>query len=161
VNRKSNLLTTTSFLFHSLNERLSFLKYTPGNYFRSHCDGRLALPDGRRSFITIQIYLGGDNDLLGGATRFLSNRSNNTKNYLDVDPKLGRVLIFQQRNLTHSGEDVIRGTKYALRSDLMYTRKPSGMELIRRMAKYLFILFILILPVASIRSAFFESVKYL
>ncbi|EKM74873.1 hypothetical protein AGABI1DRAFT_65211 [Agaricus bisporus var. burnettii JB137-S8] len=106
-----------------LNERLSYLKYGPGNYFRSHCDGRLELPDLRRSFITIQIYLGDDIDLQGGATRFSSNRSNNSESYIDVDPKLGRVLIFQQRSLTHSGEEVTKGIKYTLRSDLMFTRE--------------------------------------
>ena len=42
--------------------------------------------------------------------------------YLDVEPKVGRVLIFQHRNLLHSGDDVIRGTKYTLRTDLMYEK---------------------------------------
>ncbi|KAF9448733.1 hypothetical protein P691DRAFT_729118 [Macrolepiota fuliginosa MF-IS2] len=107
-----------------LNERLSFLRYGPGNYFRSHCDGMLQLPDGRKSFVTVQIYLG-DEYVQGGATRFWSN---NHKRYLDIDPKPGRVLIFQQRELTHSGEDVVQGRKYALRSDLLFVREPLGEE---------------------------------
>lgn len=79
----------------------------------------LELPDGRKSFITVQIYLG-DENIQGGATRFWSA---NHRNHFDVEPKPGRVLIFQQRGLSHSGEDVIQGTKYALRSDLMFIRE--------------------------------------
>ncbi|TFK22845.1 oxidoreductase [Coprinopsis marcescibilis] len=98
-----------------INERLSFLRYGPGNYFRDHCDGQLELPDGRKSRVTLQIYLG-DDDVKGGSTRILGRKNR----YVDVMPKKGRVLIFQQRNLCHSGEDVIKGTKYALRSDFMF-----------------------------------------
>jgi Rps23 Pro-64 3,4-dihydroxylase Tpa1-like proline 4-hydroxylase len=108
----------------SLNERLSFLKYGPGNYFRSHCDGMLELPDGRKSLVTVQIYLG-DVGCEGGATRFWSS---DLKRYTDIEPKLGRVLIFQQRGLLHSGQDVISGTKYALRSDFMFKKERSEDE---------------------------------
>ncbi|RXW17167.1 hypothetical protein EST38_g8684 [Candolleomyces aberdarensis] len=99
-----------------LNERLSYLRYGPGHYFREHCDGQLELPDGRKSRVTIQIYLGNDG-VEGGATRFHDLRS---KRAFDVLPKKGRVLIFQQRGLWHSGEDVVKGLKYTLRSDLMF-----------------------------------------
>ncbi|KAF5350088.1 hypothetical protein D9756_009251 [Leucocoprinus leucothites] len=102
-----------------LNERLSFLRYGPGNYFRSHCDGMLELPDGRKSLVTVQIYLG-DEGCEGGATRFWSA---NHGRHFDVDPKPGRVLIFQQKGLLHSGEDVVKGTKYTLRSDFMFVRE--------------------------------------
>lgn len=39
---------------------------------------------------------------------------------MDIDPKIGRVLIFQQRRLLHSGDEVLSGVKYTMRSDLMY-----------------------------------------
>lgn len=52
----------------------------------------------------------------GGATRILGPKGR----YVDIEPKKGRVLIFQQRGLAHSGEDVIEGVKYTLRSDFMY-----------------------------------------
>ncbi|KAJ3507530.1 hypothetical protein NLJ89_g6251 [Agrocybe chaxingu] len=100
-----------------INERLSFLKYGKGNYFRGHCDGQLELPDGRLSRVTLQIYLG-EEDVKGGATRIMGNRDR----YLDILPKKGRVLIFQQRNIYHSGEDVTKGIKYTLRSDFMFRR---------------------------------------
>ena len=41
---------------------------------------------------------------------------------LDVDPKMGRVLIFQHAHLLHSGDEVHKGIKYTMRSDLMYER---------------------------------------
>lgn len=39
----------------------------------------------------------------------------------DVLPKAGRILLFQHRDLIHSGDDVISGTKYTMRTDLLYT----------------------------------------
>lgn len=55
--------------------------------------------------------------LVGGATSFLS-RDESRK--MDVNPKAGRVLIFQHRDLYHSGDDVISGTKYTMRTDILY-----------------------------------------
>jgi len=101
-----------------LNERLSFLRYEQGHYFRGHCDGQLELPDGRKSRVTLQIYLG-DEDVEGGATRIsLGHRDKGA--FVDIEPKKGRVLIFQQRGLFHSGEEVTKGLKYAVRSDFMF-----------------------------------------
>jgi hypothetical protein len=46
---------------------------------------------------------------------------------LDVDPKAGRVLIFQHRGLLHSGDEVLEGVKYTMRSDLLFEfDKESG-----------------------------------
>jgi len=101
-----------------LNERLSFLRYEQGHYFRGHCDGTVELPDGRKSRVTVQIYLGDDADVEGGATRI--SMGEEASSFVDVEPKMGRVLIFQQRGLFHSGEDVTKGVKYALRSDFMF-----------------------------------------
>lgn len=39
----------------------------------------------------------------------------------DVLPKAGRILLFQHRDLIHSGDDVLSGTKYTMRTDLMYS----------------------------------------
>lgn len=61
--------------------------------------------------------------LRGGATTF---HSYNERRRLDVDPKAGRVLIFQHRNLFHSGDDVTAGIKYTMRSDLMYEFENEG-----------------------------------
>jgi hypothetical protein len=124
-----------------LNERLRFLKYVGGEYFKgashksvlryiltrpAHCDGAYETPDRmERSYFTLHLYLNdaegkdGQAPLEGGATTFHSFSYNNDRR-LDVVPKCGRVLLFQHRDLLHAGDDVINGTKYTLRTDIMY-----------------------------------------
>lgn len=107
-------------LAYSVNSRLSFLRYGPGHYFKPHCDGLNTVGE-HKSFVTLQIYLndrdGNGTKLQGGATRFWTP---NKKRYIDVEPKIGRVLVFQQRMLIHSGEEVVAGMKYTMRSDFMF-----------------------------------------
>jgi len=110
--------------FSRLNERMRFLKYGAGQYFKRHCDGSYATQSGEEvSFYTLHLYLsdslsnGGDVD--GGATTF---HSNDMTRSFDVVPKMGRVLIFQHAKLVHSGQEVQSGIKYTMRTDLMYRR---------------------------------------
>jgi hypothetical protein len=42
---------------------------------------------------------------------------------IDVVPKCGRVLMFQHRDLLHSGDDVTSGTKLTMRTDLMFYKE--------------------------------------
>ncbi|TFK34733.1 hypothetical protein BDQ12DRAFT_689090 [Crucibulum laeve] len=103
-----------------VNPRLSFLRYGPGHYFKPHCDGLLELEANgkiQKSFVTLHIYLNEGDGLEGGATRFWTPDG---QHFLDVEPRLGSVLIFQQRMLAHSGEEVICGVKYTMRSDFMF-----------------------------------------
>jgi Rps23 Pro-64 3,4-dihydroxylase Tpa1-like proline 4-hydroxylase len=103
-----------------VNERLSFLKYGPGHFFQKHMDGQIELRDGRKARATLQVYLNGDNaadKIVGGSTRIWSH---DHERFYDVEPRAGRVLIFQQAMVLHSGEEVKRGVKYTLRSDFMY-----------------------------------------
>lgn len=104
----------------SVNERLSFLRYGPGHYFKPHCDGIQKLPGDRVSYVTLQIYLNDEHEMEGGATRF---HGYDKDRYYDVEPKQGRVLIFQQRGLFHSGEEVKKGIKYAVRSDFLFIKE--------------------------------------
>jgi hypothetical protein len=115
------------------------------NIWTEHCDGAYGNADGTtRSYYTIHLYLNdsaqalgipppkkgkknGNSDvdprdelLRGGATTFYST---NRERKLDVDPKVGRVLIFQHKRLLHAGDEVISGIKYTMRSDLMYELK--------------------------------------
>lgn len=57
----------------------------------------------------------------GGATTF---HSSDCVRSLDVDPKVGRVLIFQHARLYHSGAEVSAGLKYTMRSDLQFQKVP-------------------------------------
>ena len=130
-----------------LNERMRFLKYGSGQYFQrefpcfgphilqfaqaksiptAHCDGAYETPDRtERSYFTLHLYLnesdpgGPDGEMKGGATEF---HSMNMEREYKVKPKVGRVLIFQHRGLLHSGEEVISGMKYTLRTDIMYRK---------------------------------------
>ena len=82
-------------------------------------DGSYVTPDGEEiSFYTLHLYLN-ENLGGGGATTFHSDYLDRE---FDVEPKPGRVLIFQHRGLLHSGADVTRGTKYTMRTDLMYKK---------------------------------------
>ncbi|RYP31938.1 hypothetical protein DL767_005479 [Monosporascus sp. MG133] len=117
-----------SWAFHRINKRMRFLKYGKGQFFRPHCDGAYGeqAEDGSvlRTHFTLHLYLndsrqevGKEADLVGGATSFLSG---DEKKKMDVDPRAGRVLIFQHARLYHSGDDVKKGIKYTMRSDLLY-----------------------------------------
>ncbi|KAM6501649.1 hypothetical protein JOM56_001626 [Amanita muscaria] len=104
-----------------VNERLSFLRYGKGMSFKEHCDSHVTVRDSEGSGarcgrVTIQIYLTSPG-VEGGSTRLWSK---DMKRHVDVEPKPGRVLVFQHRGMLHSGEEVLEGTKYTLRSDLMF-----------------------------------------
>ncbi|KAM0250926.1 hypothetical protein ACHAQJ_008422 [Trichoderma viride] len=109
-----------SWKFAGLNERMRFLKYGPGMFFRRHCDAayRYDKPDGPilETYYTLHLYLS-DEGLVGGATAFSSRDG---KKHLDVNPKAGSVLIFQHPMLYHEGADVIEGIKHTMRTEIMY-----------------------------------------
>ncbi|KAK4113556.1 hypothetical protein N656DRAFT_778347 [Canariomyces notabilis] len=114
--------------FLRVNERMRFLRYKKGQFFKPHCDAPYfdtSDPERTiRTLFTIHVYLndskaeaGEDAELVGGATSFFSS---DEKTKLDVNPKAGRVLIFQHHRLLHSGDDVLTGIKYSMRTDIMY-----------------------------------------
>ena len=103
--------------------RMSWLALT---ILIAHQDGAYETPDKTElSFYTLHLYLnesdpvGPGGELVGGSTAF---HSWNMKQEFRVVPKIGRVLIFQHRDLLHSGEEVENGIKLTLRTDLMYRR---------------------------------------
>ncbi|KAJ8108341.1 hypothetical protein ONZ43_g6454 [Nemania bipapillata] len=125
------------------NDRLSFLRYQPGHHFKPHCDALYARPGkDERSFLTCQIYLNdaplsADGKSDGGETRFWTSQVGKRQKppamecepaeekeapFLDIKPKMGRALVFQQRMLWHSGQEVKRGEKFTVRLDLMFER---------------------------------------
>lgn len=106
--------------FERLNERMRFLKYTPGMFFRAHCDASYR-PDNTdgpilETYYTVHLYLN-DEGLVGGATSFLSRDKSRR---VDVNPKAGSVLIFQHPSLLHEGAEVLEGVKYTMRTEIMY-----------------------------------------
>lgn len=93
----------------------------------AHCDGMYETADKQqRSYFTLHLYpnddttsMEGEEGLRGGATTFYSW---DDRQKLDVEPKAGSVLVFQQRNMRHAGDEVLAGTKYTMRTDIMYEK---------------------------------------
>ncbi len=95
-----------------VNPNIRYSKYDPGMEFKKHTDKVNQDKHGRRSVMTVCIYL--NDDFEGGETCFYDNdRITHV-----VVPKTGKACIFDH-NLTHCGNKVINGNKYLLRTDLM------------------------------------------
>ena len=102
----------------SINERLRFLRYQKGGYFKPHHDGCYQRPDGmEQSFVTFFLFL--NEECEGGASTFVNPRDSSITH--PCEPKTGRLVLFQH-NIFHEGSFVKGGHKYALRSDFMYKR---------------------------------------
>ncbi|MBL4799929.1 MAG: 2OG-Fe(II) oxygenase [Oleispira sp.] len=112
-----------------INARFRFYRYKEGDFFKFHTDGAWpgsrvidqqlignAYPD-RYSEMTFLIYLSEDFD--GGATRFRVNR-----NDVDIRTPAGSVLCFPHGthplHRVHSSVPITRGTKYIIRSDVLF-----------------------------------------
>jgi hypothetical protein len=93
-----------------VNERFRCYVYEPAQRFRPHYDGAFVRNENERSQLTLMVYLNGGFD--GGSTAFLDYD-------VDVTPRSGMALLFQH-HLLHEGSTVTSGTKYVLRSDVMY-----------------------------------------
>jgi len=93
-----------------LNELLRFYKYQKGHRFRGHQDGSYIRSKTEFSRYTFMIYL--NEGFEGGETKFLEHT---------IVPQKGMALIFLHK-LYHEGAEVHSGTKYVLRSDIMYRR---------------------------------------
>jgi hypothetical protein len=94
---------------------LRFYRYQPGQRFKMHKDGPWK-EDGLISEWTLLIYL--NDEFEGGRTIFRDSAV--------IVPKTGSALLFIHKTW-HEGEEIIKGTKYALRSDVLYENAPSGM----------------------------------
>jgi len=95
-----------------LNERFRGYRYEPGQYFARHYDGAFKRHSKERSFITFMVYL--NEGFGGGETAFRHGKPT-------IVPRTGQVLCFQHK-LLHEGCPVTSGTKYVLRSDVMYRK---------------------------------------
>lgn len=92
------------------NERFRCYRYKPGQQFKPHFDGAFERTDAERSLLTLMVYL--NDGFTGGETAFLDFG-------VTAVPRAGSALLFQHRIL-HEGCQVISGTKYVLRSDVMF-----------------------------------------
>lgn len=95
-----------------VNERFRCYRYQPGERFAPHYDGAYNRDEREGSRLTFMIYL--NEGFEGGETAFLDFG-------VSVRPAMGMALFFQHV-LLHEGCLLVRGTKYALRSDIMFRR---------------------------------------
>lgn len=93
-----------------LNEQFRFYKYESNQRFKRHIDGRFVRNELEESRITFMIYL--NDDFSGGETAF---------DDVVITPQTGAALCFIHEQ-KHEGCPVTAGTKYVLRSDVMYRR---------------------------------------
>lgn len=94
-----------------LNDRLRMYRYRPGQRFAPHMDHWYRPDDAHITLHTVLVYF--NDDFTGGETRFTEQLEST------IVPKAGRVAIFQHK-LRHEGCEVTTGTKYAMRSDVIY-----------------------------------------
>lgn len=93
-----------------LNEKFRFYRYSGQQYFKWHVDGSFKRDYFEVSKLTVLFYL--NDDYEGGETEFEG---------FSVTPKTGMLLIFPHK-LRHQGAPLLQGTKYVLRSDVMYAK---------------------------------------
>ena len=101
------------------NSRFRFCRYRGGQSFCIHRDGAHAPDSATRSLLTCQIYL--NEGFSGGHTRFYADR-NGASTTASIGPAAGSAVIFDH-DLWHDGESVTEGTKYVMRTDVMYERQ--------------------------------------
>lgn len=116
---------------HSLNECIKFNSYKPGGFFAPHRDGPWIPSEDMASIYTLLVYL--NDDFEGGETEFVQHpvgqrESRQPTGY--VVPKTGTALIFNH-DAWHSGLPLSKGTKYVLRTEVIFFR-PRGMCAIDR-----------------------------
>ncbi|MCI0661328.1 MAG: 2OG-Fe(II) oxygenase [Acidobacteria bacterium] len=97
-----------------VNERLRCYEYRVGQHFAPHRDGVFVRDDNEYSCYTYMVYL--NEGFAGGETLFFVEPEK------IIVPKTGMGLLFQHP-IIHAGCEVKTGTKYAIRTDLMYRRE--------------------------------------
>eukprot|EP00434_Breviolum_minutum_P020805 symbB.v1.2.018353.t1/scaffold1457.1/size117646/11 len=133
-----------------VNRRWRFYRYYSGNLYRKHLDGAwpasgIALDDGQekyiydahgggtRSKLTFIIYL--NDDFEGGCTTFFTPKpgEEGTLHSRPIQPRIGSASVFPHGDckipLLHEGSAVTKGTKYLLRTDVVYARPETSEEL--------------------------------
>lgn len=100
--------------FVRLSGNFRFYRYQPTQKFKKHRDGNV-VEEGGISLVTVLIYL--NNTGTGGETNICDRMLDKP---IVIKPEEGKMLMFNH-SLLHSGEELIDGVKYVLRTDLIYT----------------------------------------
>ncbi len=115
-----------SWRLDGVNERLRFCRYTAQQRFNIHQDGVHHRAFNRRSLLTFMVYLtdreafsGGDTEFFADGPRATPGGSAQPEVVARVRPTIGTLILFEHR-IWHAGATVTSGTKYILRSDVLY-----------------------------------------
>ncbi len=101
-----------------INELIRFYRYDVNQQFKWHQDFPYERDNGQKSYLTLLIYL---NDAFeGGETLFDDSCSEESFDDVVVIPQPGMALFFEHSTY-HKGEVVTEGTKYVMRTDVMYS----------------------------------------
>ena len=111
-----------------INPRLRVLKYDSidNDVFDPHFDVTTFDHSKRRcSVLTVLLYL--NEDFIGGETKYLDNQSNRYSKFVEknvpettvIEPRTGSVSLFHH-DLYHCGAPLEQGTKYILRTDVLF-----------------------------------------
>jgi predicted 2-oxoglutarate/Fe(II)-dependent dioxygenase YbiX len=113
----------------SINERFRLCRYQPGQRFHIHQDGVHHRGPDCRSMLTFMVYLTNGDDFEGGDTLFFATGPQGGEGESNlvarIRPRAGSLILFDH-GIWHAGEEVTRGIKYVLRSDLMFRRTQAA-----------------------------------
>lgn len=101
-----------------VNELIRFYRYRKGQQFIWHQDFPYERDNGEKSYLTMLVYL--NDDFEGGETLFDDSCSAESFDDVAVVPEKGMALFFEHQT-HHKGEVVSAGTKYVMRTDVMYS----------------------------------------
>lgn len=117
---------STCWQLQHVNERFRFCRYLPNQQFFIHQDGVHFKSANTKSRLTFMIYLNDAKvEFTGGDTVFYSAGPSTVEPPQEIGrytPQQGSLIVFDH-SLWHAGELVTSGTKYVMRSDLIYTLK--------------------------------------
>ncbi|XZF16578.1 2OG-Fe(II) oxygenase [Chitinophagaceae bacterium MMS25-I14] len=105
----------------NLNPRIRYCRYAAHQYFHRHLDGVHYEAAEVQSKLTFMLYLNDATEFEGGRTLFFRDKDT-TEIWAAYTPVQGDLIVFDH-NIWHEGEMLQSGTKYVLRSDLLYRRE--------------------------------------
>jgi hypothetical protein len=105
-----------------LNEMLRFCKYKPGQFFKRHCDGQFQRNENEKSLFTFMVYLNDIPNDCGGETRFYDFIKSENIVTAQFQGQTGYAIIFDH-DILHDGNELQKGVKYVLRTEIVYRLK--------------------------------------
>lgn len=116
---------------HGVNSRMRFCRYTSDQQFGIHQDGVHHRSLDCRSMLTFMIYLNDGAEFSGGDTLFYANGPRSAPDMNPViarfRPRMGSLILFDH-GIWHAGETVTAGTKYIMRSDVLFRRLDAAID---------------------------------